>query len=97
MKTKVYKRALDVVRSVINKWDPYSLLASGCPNDEFDAEIASLVTQIPRIHSPSDAIQAISRVFSAAFGPDGVTERDFAAVGTRLFAALCTHGLIDRE
>ena len=68
-----------------------------CPKDEFDGEIASVVTQIPRIRSTNDAIGAISRVFSAAFAPDGFTERDCTAVGMKLFAALSTQGLVGRK
>ena len=41
MKTKAdYKLALQVVGAVVHEWDPYSLLAGGCPADEFDSEIA---------------------------------------------------------
>lgn len=32
----------DAVRGVIHQWDPYSLLALGCPTDEFDAEIQAV-------------------------------------------------------
>ena len=82
---------------MIHKWDPYAMLASGCPKDEFDGEIASLVTQIPRIRSSRDAADAISRVFSAAFGREAFMPKDCAAAGNNLFAALCTHGLVDRR
>ena len=53
-----YKKACDIVRAVIHAWDPYSLLASGCPADEFESEIASVVAQIPRINSETDAASA---------------------------------------
>ena len=71
MKTKAdYRLALQVVGAAVRDWDPYSLLAGGCPVDEFDAEVASVVAQIPRIKSEHDATLALSRVFSSAFESD---------------------------
>ena len=97
MKTKRdYKLAVEVVRGVIHEWDPYSLLAHGCPKDEFDSEIASVVAQIPRISSSRDDADAISRVFSSAFQHERFTPSDCAAVGARLFDALSQHGLLAR-
>jgi Domain of unknown function (DUF1871) len=93
MKTKAdYKRALDVVGAVIREWDPYSLLASGCPADEFDAEIARVVTHIPRIKSRIDAALALSRVFSSAFEAERFPPQACAGAGDKLFAALSAHG-----
>ena len=34
-----YERAIRLVREVVHRWDPYGLLAGGCPADEFDREI----------------------------------------------------------
>ncbi len=59
-----YQKMWDVTAGVIKSWDPYGLLGGGAPGDEFDREIASLVAQIPRIHSELDAAQAVSRIFA---------------------------------
>jgi hypothetical protein len=80
-----YKLAIQVVGRVIHEWDPYSLLESGCPNDEFDTEIASVVSQMSRIKSAEDAAHVLSRVFSSAFEPDKATGRN-AWEGTIVFA-----------
>lgn len=61
-----YRKMWDVTAGVVKSWDPYGLLGSGAPGDEFDREIASLVAQIPRIHSELDAAHAISRTFAAS-------------------------------
>ena len=96
MKTKAdYNIAVQVVTSVIHQWDPYSLIAGGGPADEFDSEIASVVSQIPRIKSERDATLALSRVFSSAFEADGFGPDACAAAGTQLFAALTSKGLVD--
>lgn len=96
MKTKTdYKLALQVVSEVIRAWDPYSLLAGGCPTDEFDSEIASVVAQIPRIKSEQDATHALSRIFSSAFEPERFKPDDCAETGGQLFSALLTNRLLD--
>jgi hypothetical protein len=83
----------DVTAGVIKSWDPYELLGGGAPGDEFDHEIASLVAQIPRIHSAADAARAISRIFAASFEAHSFTEEACSGVGERLYAALAEHGL----
>jgi hypothetical protein len=55
MKKAAYKRALQVVGSVVREWNPYCLLAGGAPADEFDSEIAGVVAQIPRIKTEREA------------------------------------------
>jgi Domain of unknown function (DUF1871) len=91
-----YDRAFAVVRDVIHEWDPYALIGGGAPPDEWDGEIASLVAQIPRIKSQNDAADAVSRVFSSAFQPEGFSPADCAEVGRRLYSSLADSGLLAR-
>lgn len=93
-KTK-YERLWGATAKVIRTWDPYGLLAGGAPEDEFDREIAALVAQIPRIHSATDAIHAVSRIFASSFEADSFTQETCSEVGAKLFAALSAEGLID--
>ncbi len=90
-----YEQALQVVRQVVRAWDPYELLAEGAPDDEFDAEIAQLVTRVPSMHSATDAAHAISAVFSKAFEPKLFTPAACAAPGAELFAGLVHAGLVE--
>jgi hypothetical protein len=95
MKTRGdYDRAIGVVREVVLRWDPYGLLAGGSPPDEFDSEIAAVVTQVPRIRSRSDATHALARVFSSAFEPERFRPEDCAAAGAELYDALSSAGLV---
>jgi hypothetical protein len=95
MKTRRdYERAIQVVRDVVHRWDPYGLLACGCPPDEFDQEISALVAEIPRIRSRTDAIHALSRVFSSAFEPDGFRPEDCEVAGAELYEALSAERLL---
>ena len=88
MKTRSdYDAALDVVASVINAWDPYSLLEGGSPPDEFEAEVAALVPRIRHIHSQEDAAREIATVFAAAFGSH-FTPEVCAKVGAQLYSRL---------
>jgi Domain of unknown function (DUF1871) len=89
-----YDAALHAVGAVINAWDPYSLAAGGAPRDEFEAEIARLVSRIPQIHSPADAAREISAVFSAAFEPEHFTVEACADVGAQLYERLQNAGLL---
>jgi hypothetical protein len=89
-----YRELLALVTRVIAEWDPYALLAGGAPRDEFDAEIASVVTQVQRIKSAADAAHVVSRVFSSSFEPDLFTPEACAQVGKRLFAELQARGFV---
>jgi len=94
MKKAAYKRALEVVGAVVREWDPYELLAGGAPADEFDSEIAAVVTQIPRIKTEKQAVLALSQVFSSAFEADRLTPESCTDAGKKLFAALSASGLL---
>lgn len=89
-----YDRAIAVVRDVIHEWDPYSLIDAGSPSDEWDCEIASVVAEVSRIKSPEDATNTVSRVFSAAFQPEGFGPVDCKDIGCRLFSALRNAGIV---
>jgi len=90
---EIYERAVAIVASVVREWDPYALLAAGAPPDEFEAEIAKVVTYVPHIRNAHDATQALSSVFSAAFEPHLFTPAACAQQGTVLFARLVAAGL----
>jgi Domain of unknown function (DUF1871) len=90
-----YQQKWDATAGIIRDWDPYGLLGGGAPGDEFDREIASLVAQIPRIHSAADATQAIARIFASRFEAHLFTEETCSEVGERLYAALAEQGLLN--
>jgi hypothetical protein len=89
-----YERAIRVVRQVVRRWDPYGLLASGCPPDEFDREIVAVVNQIPPIRSSTDAAHALSRVFSSAFDRQRFRPEDCVVAGAELYEALSSEALL---
>ncbi len=88
MKTRDdYDTATKIVASVINAWDPYSLLEGGSPPDEFEAEVAALVLRIRHIHSEEDAVREIATVFASAFQSHFTPER-CTTVGAQLYSRL---------
>ena len=90
-----YQQMWNATAGIIRDWDPYGLLGGGAPGDEFDREIASLVAQIPRIHSAADATQAIARIFASSLEVHSFTEETCSEVGKRLYAALAEQGLLN--
>jgi hypothetical protein len=92
---KEFDRAVNVVADVIRSWDPYGLISGGAPSDEFDREIRSVVSQIPRIASSNDAVHAVSRVFSSAFERERFGVNECREVGAQLYRALTDAGFID--
>ena len=89
-----YDRTITLVRNVVYEWDPYMLIDTGAPSDEWDREIAFIVAEVPRIKSPEDATDTVSRVFSVAFQPEGFGLADCEDVGRRLFNALHDAGIV---
>lgn len=98
MKTREdYDAAILIVGSIVRSWDPYHLLASGSPSDEFDAEIAAIVTHIPRITSSSTAAAALSSVMSAAFEPELFSPSQCLNQGQELFTKLSAARLVPKD
>ena len=85
---KDYQKAFAVVREAINRWDPYSLIGGGSPLDEWESEVASVVSQIPRIRSPMDVAHVVSRVFSRSLEPEYFAPEACTKVGADIYAAL---------
>jgi hypothetical protein len=94
MRTRDYERAFRAVRQVVHHWDPYGLLASGCPPDEFDREIAAVAAQVARIRSRTDAAHALSRVFASSFDREWFGPEGCAAAGGELYEVLVAVGLV---
>ena len=89
-----FDAALPLVASVVRSWDPCDLLALGAPPDEFDGEIARVVSCIPRISNAAAAAEVLSSVFSASFEPELFSSAQCAVPGEELFASLSAAGLV---
>ena len=58
----------DVVRQIINRWDPESLLAGGAPDDEYEFEIGKIVDGVLACKDELELMVVIKMTFSEAFG-----------------------------
>ena len=95
MKTKRdYKTAFTIVKEAIAKADPYSLLKTGSPDDEFDGEVRFIVSQLPRCKSPNDVARAIAKTFTSTFGEEFKPEQ-FEQQGEEVFRSLREQGLVE--
>jgi hypothetical protein len=85
-----YTHTLNIVKESIHRIDPYGLLASGCPQDEFDSEIRAITLQIPRCESSKDIAHAIARVINSSFSLETKPE-EFELESEWIFAMLIKH------
>ena len=92
MNEKEFTKSLSIVRESIHRIDPYSLLESGCPDDEFDSEINSITNQLEGCESVKDIAHTISRVLNSAFSEWHKPE-DFEEEAGIIYKALVENGI----
>jgi|SRR5688572_7250886 len=88
-----YEQAFALIRDVISSWDPYCLVASGAPQDEFDGEIARILARLRGAKSGTDVAEAISIVFSEAFG-ESFDVGSCTEVGRQIYSRMAVAGLL---
>ena len=62
-----YKELFNLVKVIVNNWDPMGLLASTAPDDEYEMEIGSIITLINKVDSVTDLAEGIAIIFTEAF------------------------------
>ena len=77
-----------VVKKHIDAWDPFSLLASGCPQDEFDGESRMIAQRITCASSEQEIADIVRRVFSSQFDEASFPEADCLSVAASIKADL---------
>lgn len=82
---KQYKHHFKELRTIINEWDPYSLIAEGAPIDEFEAEVGEVLAGLSKCKNQDDTVQLISQVFSRAFEPELFKPEHCSEIGGRIF------------
>lgn len=76
-----------VVKAELNHLDPYGLLASGAPKDEFDDEARAISQRITSTSGVQDIAEAISAVLNDAFGLSD-SASNYQPTAERIHAAL---------
>ena len=87
------KQTHKIVQEAIHRVDPFGLLASGSPDDEFDSEINSIVKQLSRCNSSKDIAYTIARVLNSSFS-ENYTYENFEKESNIIYNNLSTKGLI---
>ena len=65
----------DIVKNVIDEWDPLGLLDMGCPDDEYDGESNAISYNIDNYSSLNEIAEAISEELSESFGEHITVEK----------------------
>ncbi len=68
LKTK-YNRMVQLVKEVVDQWDPIELLAF-CPPDEYDMEVKSICAMIREDMDEDELARTIQKIFIEYFGSD---------------------------
>ena len=64
----------DIVKSVIDEWDPFDLFEMGCPEDEYNGESRAISNDTDSHSSINELAEVISEVFSRSFGETFTSE-----------------------
>ena len=98
MKNKA-KAIRDIIKSIIDTWDPIGLLETGCPKNEYDIEIDSILGYIMSNLSIINSDELGKSIFNIFIGYFGVITfnkdlNDCKEVGKRLIATLFDKGYL---
>ncbi|MCA1063733.1 DUF1871 family protein [Rossellomorea sp. AcN35-11] len=83
MKEK-YNETFNIVKKIINDWDPVGLLPSA-PEDEYEIEIARIVSLLYKADSVITLADGIGQIFTKAFDWS-FTEEEYLPVAQKIWA-----------
>jgi hypothetical protein len=58
-----YRRLFDEVRAILNRHDPMGLIAIGCPDDEYEPEVGTILPRLSRANGPADVEVIVAEEF----------------------------------
>ncbi len=67
-KSAAFKKEFAIVRTQVNEWDPIGLMASGCPEDEYDCITQRLISLLHRFASDHEIQDWLQRFIPDHFG-----------------------------
>jgi hypothetical protein len=91
--TRAYKATFLIIRSVINEHDPVGLMEAGCPDDEYDAEVTTILARLPRASSVDDVKMILYQEFDRAFGPSSTRPSAYESASRDVWQAWITSPL----
>ena len=92
-----YRETVEVISQVVNDWDPYDLIKSGAPDNEFYPEVARIAAKVHEIRTSMELAEVISNVFTDQFGPEYFSIEACVQVASQIFPDLKNRGLLDSK
>ncbi|HBA89724.1 MAG TPA: hypothetical protein DCZ75_17580 [Geobacter sp.] len=83
-----YREIVRIIKTALNEWDPYDLIQSGAPDDEFTEEAIQIAAKVKKTESPAELAQVISDIFSRNFESDLFQVEACSQVASRIFGEL---------
>lgn len=72
-----YNVTFNIVKKIVDEWDPIGLLPFA-PEDEYEMEIAGIVTLLNKVDSDEILSDGIGRIFKKSFGESLSKEECFS-------------------
>jgi hypothetical protein len=82
-----------VVKEIIDKWDPFNLLAIHCPDDEYESEIREIVTALSNVTNEEELGVELNNILYQAFEEDFKKSNDCIVIANQLLKAIHERGL----
>ena len=60
---------MDLVKKIINEWDPIELLCHA-PDEEYDLEVEEIAQLLKQTEDSSELARGIHTIFTRSFGPN---------------------------
>jgi hypothetical protein len=82
-----------IVKEIIDKWDPFDLLAIHCPDDEYESEIREIVNTLSNITNAEELAAKIKNILYQALDEDFKKSNDCIVIAHEILEALHERGL----
>ena len=82
---RVYKH--NVIKRIMNKYDPMGMFSSGCPDDEYESEVQILVVLSRYFNSEVSTNEIVTKLFNDRFLTD-LKPHQFSEMSRELFKVL---------
>jgi len=91
---KTQEQVETIVKQVFAQSDPYCLIESGAPVDEWVDEIHRIALMVAHAQTPAECTKAVYEVLSDSLGKDNFTMAECQEMGEDLFKKLLSADLL---
>jgi hypothetical protein len=83
-----YNDTFEVVKKIINEWDPLNLLALDCPDDEYESEIQLIVSATLNENNTEKLAEKINEILYKSFEEDFKKSNDCFQTADKILTTL---------